>query len=518
MLFRLCIPLLIILLLISCSHPAVDQPENQLGTITFSVTGKPEAQPHFQKGLLLLHSFEYQDAADEFRQAIHLDTNFVMAYWGEAMTYNHSLWRFQDLEKATAVLNQLAFTDEYRVEKAVTPLEKDFIRAINILYGPGTKAARDSNYAVFMGKLHDQYPGDDEVTAFYSIALLGSVQVGRDDKVYGLAADMAREVLKHNPNHPGALHYLIHASDDPQHAGTAVATADAYAMVAPGATHALHMPTHIYLALGLWDKVISSNIAAWEASKARKERKQLTNDALGYHTYHWLMYGYLQKGNTETAKAIVDTMHTLCSALSSENAREHMVFQKSTYLAETNEYGSAINDIEVKMSDLNIVTRAMNYFTDGMNGYYQSDEAGLKEIITKLTREIGFDKERITVGDSALCGNISSATPNQLDMQQSEVMLLELRALQARLMKDDTKFEKYMKDATAEELTLSYAFGPPTIVKPSFELYGDWLLEKKRPAEALQQYELSLKTAPGRRLALAGKKNAEAMMGGEKKM
>ena len=515
---RLSFPLFIALIIVSCSNPAVTNPGNQLGSVAFSVTGKKEAQPYFEKGLLLLHSFEYQDAADEFQKAIHIDTNFVMAYWGEAMTYNHSLWRYQDFKKANEVLAALDSTAQGRVDKAATELEKDFMRGINILYGDGNKAERDSNYAVFMGSLHDKYPGNDEVTSFYSIALLGSVQVGRDEKIYGLAADMAREVLQRNPNHPGALHYLIHASDDPNHAASAVQTADAYAIVAPGAAHALHMPTHIYLALGMWDKVISSNIAAWAASKARKERKKLTNDALGYHGYHWLMYGYLQKGNQETAKAMVDTMQTYCTELSSDRAREHMVYFKSTYLAETNEYRSPINAIEVRISDLNIVTRTMNYYTDGMNSFHHNDRKGLDEIILKLSREISFEKERMTNGGNALCGSANGALPNALDIQQSEIMLLELKAMQGKLKKNNPEVEKYLKEAVASESIASYAFGPPNVVKPSFELYGEWLLEMNRPEEALQQFDLSLKAAPGRWLAWTGKRKAEAMLGEAKKM
>jgi len=515
---RLLLPLVAIIILVSCANPSVPSPGNQLGSITFSVTGKKEAQPYFEKGLLLLHSFEYQDAAEEFHKAIHLDTTFAMAYWGEAMTYNHSLWRYQDLKKANEILAELDSTAQGRVDKAATALEKDFMRGINILYGSGTKAERDSNYAVFMGKLHDQYPGNDEVTAFYSIALLGSVQVGRDDKVYGLAADMAREVLQRSPNHPGALHYLIHACDDPKHASLAVLAADEYAIVAPGAAHALHMPTHIYLALGMWDKVISSNIAAWGASKARKERKNLTNDALGYHGYHWLMYAYLQKGNKALAKTLVDTMQTLCNELSSERAREHMISLKSTYLAETNDYGSPINDIEVDMSDLNIVLRAMNEYTDGMKFYQRNDTKGLDDLILKFSREISLDKERMTNGGNAVCSSANSALPNALDIQQSEIMLLELKAMQAKLKKNNLDVEKYLKQAVASESTASYSFGPPTVVKPSFELYGEWLLDMKRPEEALQQFDLSLKAAPGRLLALNGKRNAEAMLGDRKKL
>lgn len=502
--------LISIFLVVACKSK--QNQSTKLGEIDFTASGKQEAQPFFKKGLLLLHSFEYEDAAEEFRKAIETDKDFVMAYWGEAMTHNHSLWRFQDYEKATAVLNKLSENPEERVNKAKTGLEKDFITSLNILYGTGSKTQRDSNYAAFMGKLYKKYPGNNEVTSFYSIALIGSVPVGRDVKVYELAAEKAKEVLAKNPKHPGALHYLIHAYDDPAHASIAKNAADAYSEVAPDAGHALHMPTHIYLALGMWDKVVSSNIVSWEAGQKRKERKKLSNDALNYHAYHWLQYGYLQQGNKQEAKKILNEMKRYCSELSSSRAREHVVYQKTTYLAETNEYNGEISEIEVKTDDLNIVTRAMNYFAEGMNAYMKNDAEALDWIILKLAGEREIDEERIVNNGIGLCGSINSAIPNKLDIQQAEVMELELKALQSWLKKDASATEQIFKQAVELENKISYAYGPPTIVKPSFELYGEWLLQINKPKEALEQFELSLKAAPERLLSVKGKAEAEKLV------
>lgn len=486
--------------------------ENQssrLGEINLIVTGKDDAQPFFKKGLLLLHSFEYEDAAEEFRKAIEKDKDFTMAYWGEAMTHNHSLWRYQDYEKAIAVLNKLSANPEERVAKAKTGLEKEFITGINILFGSGSKTERDSSYAAFMGELYKKYPGNNEVASFYSIALIGSVPVGRDTKVYELAAEKAKEVLAKNPKHPGALHYLIHAYDDPEHASLALNTADAYSVVAPDAGHALHMPTHIYLALGMWDKVVSSNIVSWEAGQKRRERKKLTNDALNYHAYHWLLYGYLQQGKKQEAEKILNEMKRYCSELNSARAREHLIYQKTTYLAETNEYKSEVSNIEVKHDDLNIVTRAMNYFAKGMIAFTKKDGEALNSVISQLEGERLVDKERITNDGAKFCGSINSVIPNKLDIQQAEVMELELKAMQAWLKKDEIGVEKLLRQAVELERNISYAFGPPTIVKPSFELFGEWLLQVNKPKEAREQFELSLKAAPGRLLSVKGKAEAE---------
>jgi hypothetical protein len=307
----------------------------------------------------------------------------------------------------------------------------------------------------------------------YSLALIGSVPVGRNTAVYEHAAEIAKEVLKNNPKHPGALHYLIHAYDDPLHAAMAKATADEYAIVAPAAGHALHMPTHIYLSLGLWDKVISSNIDSWNAGEQRKNRKKLTNDALNYHAYHWLLYGYLQKGDKEMARKIIDSMYLFNKELGSGRAREHMIYQKTTYLAETNEYGNDINAIEVESDDLNITTRAMDHFANGMNMFQKKNATGLEQIILKLTSEILLDEERISNTGNNICGNVRAELPNSLDIEQATIMLLELKALNAWLKKDIVETEKYFKRSVEMESKVSLSYFNPPIIKPYFELYGE---------------------------------------------
>ena len=482
---------------------------DHLGVVEFAVTGKQEAQPMFQRGVLLLHSFEYEDAADAFRKARTLDPDFVMAYWGEAMTYNHPLWSYQDYESGDSILALLASSPDARVEKAVTDLEKDFITGVNILYGTDTKTKRDSAYAEFMGQLYEKYPGNNEVAAFYSVALIGSVPVGRDTKVYEHAAEVAKEVLARNPKHPGALHYLIHAYDDPDHASQALETADAYAIVAPDAGHALHMPSHIYVASGLWDKVVSSNEASWAASVHRKERLHLSNDALSYHAFHWLLYGYLQQGRTADAKKLVDSMQVYCDTLPSRGARRHMIYLKTTYLVETSDYTGDVAEIEVPQNDLNIATRALNHFVHGMNAFQMKDEAGLENVLTQMTAERLQDEEKISDNGARFCGSVNGDTPNALDIEYAAIMELELKAMQAWQRNNIIDAEKFLKEAVDREQSASYSYGPPSIVKPSYELYAEWLMENGRAKEALEQYKYALKVFPNRRLLLQGKENAE---------
>src|SRR5690554_2165475 len=340
--------ILVFLIIISCKQQK--EGTSQLGVVDISVSGKESAQPHFEKGLLLLHSFEYEDAREAFHKAQEEDPKMAMAYWGEAMTYNHSLWQEQDFEAASTVLEEL---NELDLENNTTEIEQDLIKAAQTLYQPKTtKGQRDIAYAEFMEGLYKKYPNNQEVAAFYALSLLGSVPEGRDDALYGKGAKIAQGILKENPNHPGALHYLIHSYDDPEHATLALDAANAYSKVAPNASHALHMPSHIYVAMGMWDEVISSNIDSYQASINRMENKELDNDARGYHAFHWLEYGYLQKGNYEEAKKMVLDMQKFATKKSSKKARVHLVFLKGTYLTETDEWAGEVANIQVEITDL----------------------------------------------------------------------------------------------------------------------------------------------------------------------
>ena len=161
---------------------------------------------------------------------------------------------------------------------------------------------------------------------------------------------------------------------------------------------------------------------------------------------------------------------------------------------------------------MNIVTRAADNFVSGMQAFYRNDGILLDSIIYKMTAQRLVDKERAEAS-TGICGNINSEIPTTLDVKQAEVMELELKAMQARLKNDAVATENYLKQAVAIESAISYSYGPPTIVKPSFELYGEWLLENKRPGDALSQFELSLKAAPKRALSVKGKEKALKLIG-----
>ncbi len=499
------------------SQAAKESPSYHLGDARLEVTGAETAVPFFQEGLLLLHSFEYADARAAFQKASEEDPDFVMAYWGEAMTHNRGLWRSQDYEEGQAVLAKLGNTTEERMSKAATELEKDLLRGVEILYGEGDKYERDKAYADHMEKLHKKNPDHQEVAAFYALSLLGSVPVGRDEEVYEQSAAIAQSILIENPNHPGALHYLIHSYDDPNHAVKAITAANSYAKVAPDAAHALHMPSHIYVAMGMWNEVVNSNIDSYNASVNRMERKGMGNDARSYHAFHWLMYGYLQQGKTEKARRIMDEMVQYTNETPSNNARSYLIRMKGNYLVETGNWSSDLADIEIDKKGLNISLQAMNNFTDGMIAFHQKDKKALESLIKNMEKD--RDNAAVLISDEGtpMCnaGGSNRSLPNQLDLDQAQIFAYELEALLAMLDNDTDKAESFLQKATELERDASYAYGPPAITMPTFELYGQWLLEQNRPEEALTQYEYALKRGPKRQLALKGKRKAAEVLGKE---
>ncbi len=507
---------LAVLLLSACQSETSTSSENasattasRLGEVDFTVTSaSTEALAAFEKGLLLLHSFEYEDAREAFQEAQELDSDFAMAYWGEAMTHNHSLWARQDYEAATEALAKLAATAEQRIAKAPTGLERDFLKAVHVLYGEGAKYERDQAYAEFMEELYRKYPENQEVAAFYSLSLLGSVNSGRDEETYGKGAIIAKGVLEENPHHPGALHYLIHSYDDPEHAHLAKKAADSYANVAPDAAHALHMPSHIYVAMGMWKEVVASNIDSYDASLKRMERKQLDNDARSYHALHWLMYGYLQQGRLEEVNQIMKNMQKYTAELPSKRARAYLISMKGNYLAETGDWTHPYADIPVKDEDLSLVVRATEQYIAARKAHQDDQVTALRDTIEAMARE--REKAALLVGDSgiALCNAAgwTSNAPNQLDVDQAHVLEMQLRGLLADLEKRTADADRWLAKAAELENRISYSYGPPVIIDPSSELYASWLYRQDRYKEALEQYEYALERGPRRVKALLGKR------------
>ena len=276
-------------LTMSCADRTEQQAssESTLGELQYILPVSDKARPEFDTGLLLLHSFEYDDAREAFEAAIRVDSTEIMAYWGVAMSYYKALWGLQNIPAGRETLARIADSKEARINAAEEGIERELWKGIEILYGAGELKERNEAYTEHMAKLYENYADSQEVAAFYALALMWSASIDADDEVYKMSANVAKGILKENPNHPGAVHYIIHAYDNPELAHLAINAANKYAEIAPDAAHALHMPSHIYLGRGMWNEVVSSNETSYQASVKRMERKGLTDKARGFHSYQW---------------------------------------------------------------------------------------------------------------------------------------------------------------------------------------------------------------------------------------
>ena len=260
------------------SASANASPGRVLGKLDFPTsTRSPEAQAAFEQGMLLLHLFEYPFAETAFQRAQTIDPGFAMAYWGEAMVHNYPVWDQQAPDKARAVLNKFAPTPEARAQKLSSAKERDYFASLEILYGPAQgrapKVERDRAYRLFMEKMAERYPDDHEVRLFHALAIMGAHAGVRDIPDYMESTAHSQSVFYANREHPGAAHYLIHGVDDPVHAPLGLEAARALYVMAPDAGHSLHMTSHIFNALGMWDDVVKANINAVRvANEMRAER------------------------------------------------------------------------------------------------------------------------------------------------------------------------------------------------------------------------------------------------------
>ena len=482
--------------------------QNELGSIVFPVTGKEEAQSHFRDGVLFLHSFEYADAREAFERAVQIDPNFAMAYWGAAMTHTHPIWMEQDLDAARAVLNRLGSTPEARRNKAVTEREKAWLHTIEVLYGKGTKEERDFLYEKAMESLAQKFPDELEATAFHALAILGTAHKGRDFQIYMRAAGILEEVYQKAPDHPGVLHYMIHCYDDPVHATLGLRPARKYAKIAPAAAHALHMPSHIFLALGLWDDVVSSNDVSWKVAEERVQRKKLKLEERGYHYLFWLEYGYLQQGRLSEARKALAIMEQDAKKSDSSRILWHLTRMRAAYMVEAEKWEGDVLAIPLDLSKLSSSSAAVHLFVNGYAALQRKDPGEAKKNLAGLRNQI---KKAATSSNEHQHG-----VPRR-SMEEKTIEILEQELDAAILFAEGKRKEAVdqLKKAADAEAALSFEFGPPEIVKPTHELLGEMLLQLNQPDQAQLFFETALERAPRRVLSLKGLATAAAAAGND---
>ena len=372
---------LITLLLLPAAFALAEEPK--LGDISFPNSGSSEAQSAFLTGVRALHSFEFDPARIAFEEAQKIDPDFALAYWGQAMSDNHPLWYQQDMEAATAALNRLAPSFEGRLSKAPTEKEKAYLTGIETLYfSPGDKLQRDFAYADHMAGMHERWPDDHEISIFYALSLLGTVRRGDDGyRRQALAASISQQVFAENENHPGAAHFIIHSFDDPDHAILALPAAKVYASIAPAAAHALHMPSHIFVQLGMWQNVVDSNIVSYAAAVDTNKKYGLPEGRSDFHSLSWLAYANLMLGQFDRAEE--NLAQALAAVERNPDSAEVLGgyrLMRGRHMIETGEW----EDVELGAADLVEGSDAHWVSTVGMSAAHRGDTDTAKAVVARL--------------------------------------------------------------------------------------------------------------------------------------
>lgn len=475
------------------------QAASELGKVDFPTSAPPAAQNHFLQGLAALHSFFYDEAADLFREAQKADPGFALAYWGEAMSYHHPIWSEEDRDAALAALARLAPTPEERRAKAPTEREKAWLQAVEILYGEGDKEARQAAYAEAMRKIHERYPDDVEAASFYTLSLIGPALTGppgdaRDRPIIRAAA-ILEELFDRAPEHPGVLHYMIHAYDDPLHAPLGLRAARLYAKTAPAAHHARHMPSHIFVQIGDWPSAAASNEDSWAASVDWVKRRGHPIDKQDFHSLSWLLYAYVQQGRLGKARETLETVRAAGKASDNPRVSFSVKEMEARYLVETRAWRKDL--IPAEASEAGGAHchgggamkpgrgDGLLLYAAGLGAARSGDLAVAEQAAAKL-------RKLAETGD----GPYRGAAP--------EIMADQISGLLALKKGNADEALKLLAAAAEAESRLPPPSGPPDPMKPSHELYGEALLELGRSEEAGKQFDLSLLRTPNRAASLLG--------------
>ena len=480
----------------------VNGQESQLGRVDFPTSGSPQAQTHFIRGLAALHSFWYEEALEAFRESTKTDPDFMMGYWGEAMAHNHPLWSEQDLTAARQVVAKIKDTPK------LTERERAYLNAIKVLYGDGDKRARDLAYSTAMEKIYRAYPEDLDAAAFYSLSLLGLTSPSQKGyRLQAQAGAIALAVYEKNPNHPGAAHYIIHAFDDPDHAILALPAARRYADIAPEAHHARHMPSHIFLQLGMWPEAAASNESAWESSDNWMKRKKLSLSVRDYHSLHWLLYAYLQQGRYRKAEELLQLMKKAMSESTYDNKLRPDYYENnwanmaSAFIVETERWNLAA---ELFPPDKNLPDPPSQPPATGSH-------AGHGPAPSTNTMRYSGAARTLPAYIRALSAAIHGA--NDAATGLPEIRGFQVEAVKASMKADHAKAIELIKKAAELEEQGSAPSGPPFLIKPTHELFGEILLRAGKPVEAVAQFKTALLRQPNRARSLLGAARAAAQSG-----
>ncbi|NIS61982.1 MAG: hypothetical protein GTO13_15195 [Proteobacteria bacterium] len=450
----------------------------------------------------------YAGARRVFEAVREAEPDCALAYWGIAMTYVHPLWPDTPTEEELKLGLDLLKLAKTRGQK--TERERAYIAALEAYYENALERDERARLASFdqaWEKVHREFPDDLEAASFYALAHLATAK--SKDKSYRTQKEVGaivEKVLAQIPDHPGAHHYIIHAYDFPGLADRALEVARNYGKLAPEVPHALHMPTHIFTRLGLWQESID-----WNRRSAAAAWKNRVDGAISLHYPHaldYLAYAYLQQGQDEKAKEVMETTLSLSDPFHDLNAASSayaLAAIPARWNLERQQWGAAAN---LKPRE--------------PASFHWGDRFAAYEAITHFARALGAARNgNATAARSALreletlhdiVAQKSAYWANQIKIQQ-----LSARAWLALEQRNQVEALRLMQLAAGLEASTEKHPTTPGEVLPARELLGDMLLELERPEDALAEYEAALKRSPNRFNSLYGAGRAAELAGDEKK-
>jgi tetratricopeptide (TPR) repeat protein len=467
-------------------------PAPQLGQVNFPTSCAAEAQPSIETGVALLHSFQYEQADQSFSDAEKRDSKCAMAYWGKAMSRYEQIWEFPS-EKTL----KLGAQDIRRAQTlgASTERERGYIAGAAAFYLADanlSETQRIQAYSAALERLRKQAPEDVNASAFYALSLIALAEQDNGDKSENRKAAIAvlDPLSRIAPRNPGPAHYLIHATDTPEFASVGLEAARAYAKIAPDSSHALHMPSHIFVRLGLWQESISSNIAA-AASAARATQEQRASPHYQFHALDFLNYSYLQSGEESKARQMVHDLENVPGA-SRESIAEHQAWLASRNAFELHRWKEAA---ALPIPHVSRESQESTYRVRAIGAARSGDPAAARQSLKKFV-EISAEEQRKSShhGDKT-----SDKSVRQLEAE-AWVAFAEGRADEA---------VKTLRSAADRE----DADGVDSLAMPAREMLADMLLELKRPSEAFAEYKAALKNSPNRFDSLYGAGHAAQLAG-----
>ena len=483
--------------------PAAPHTEH-LGTVNFPVSCSPAAQREFNEAVALLHHMTYPQARQAFQQVAATDPHCAMAQWGIAMTLFQPLWPTRP-DSATRVRGWQAVA-EARALVPPTRRESLFVAATESFFQDPASAdywQRIGHWREASGKVHEAFPQDPEATAFYALALLATApSSSASQENFSQAADLLRTVYQQNPDHPGAMHYLVHASDAPGREQQSLDVTRRYEEVAPHNAHALHMPTHIYTRLGDWDGVTRGNLRAADAALQvpAGDKGEFVWDEFP-HAIEYLVYAYLQQGKDDSAGAQLQRLRTTARLEPSFKTAFHLSSTQARFALERRDWQEAALIVPRQPPGLDwdrfAWPEAISQFAHGLGAAHLGK---LNEARQAAARIAQLDSVMARAGEALFARNIRQ-------------LYLELNAFIAEGEGKRAVAAALLQEAVIlEASTPKHAVTPgPTL--PATELLGDLLMQQKKPAQALAAYQRSLELYPRRFNSTLGAASAAAALG-----